>query len=226
MRSTCIGLVFVVVVVGFAQPAAAQEASSGFTEASPAPAAATAPAPASTEAAPAAASTAGTATPPPAAASASDCECVEPPPKYTLFFGMLSGGADTTAGPNPYGYGIGWQAGVTVGKPSFYFGISFPWYAGNSRAFQVAADFGYDFRSGPAVLRPLIAVGGDRWRIPRSMMTDLKDGAFLFEVGWHLHFDLGRHGYLGGEFRWSYTTHGGDDTSWHAWGIAGVRFSG
>jgi len=223
MRIVAPALAIAMVSLALARPAAAQDAAAGASPASGAAAPSTTTS-TPTAGAPASAPTAGA--PATSAASAPACRCPEPPPRFTVFFGLLTGGADTTNGPNPYGYGIGWQAGVTVGKPSFYFGLSFPWYAGDDRAFQIAADIGYDFRSGPVVLRPVVGLGGDRWRLDRPMMSDFKEGAFLVEVGWHLHVELGRHGYLGGEFRWAYTTHGGDDTSWHAWGVFGVRFSG
>ena len=163
------------------------------------------------------------ATPAPADAA---CEAQPSRPRWTLYLGGLMGGASTFDGNNPYGYGLGVQAGITLGRPEFYFGISFPWYAGDDRAFQFAFDLGYDFRSGPAVLRPLVAVGADRWRLEQAAGPDLKQGAVLFEVGWHLHFDLGARAYLGAEFRWAYTSHGGDDSSWHAWGVFGARLSG
>lgn len=159
-------------------------------------------------------------------AAEASCECAEPGPRWTLYFGGLMGGGSTFDGANPYGYGLGLQVGITLGRPNFFFGISLPWYAGDDKAFQFTFDIGYDFRSGPAVLRPLIAIGADRWRLEQAMGPDLKQGAVLFEVGWHLHFDLGAHTYIGGEFRWAYTSHGGDDSSWHAWGVFGARFSG
>lgn len=215
------------------EPADASSGDSGWTESSetvsqpqPTQPAAAAEAPAADTPAPAGEESPGVA---PACEPCPECEDEgegESTPRWTIYFGGLIGGASTVAGNNPYGFGFGLQGGVTLGRPSFYFGLTIPWYAGDDKSFQFALDIGYDFRSGPVVLRPLIAVGADRWRLDQPMGVDLKEGAALFGMGIHLHFDLGAHGFVGGEFRWDYTTHGGDDSSWHAWGVFGARFSG